>query len=96
MSSILPTDSLNRFKRKTAEYVEQLKATGDPLVLTVDGKAELVVQDVGAYRKMQELLDRAEAVEGIRRGLESMERGEGRPAAQVFEGIRRRHESRGG
>jgi hypothetical protein len=35
-------------------------------VLTIDGKAELVVQDAEAY---QALLDRVEAIEGIQRGL---------------------------
>jgi hypothetical protein len=40
--------------------------TGHPLALTINGKAELVVQDAEAY---QVLLDRAEAIEGIQRGL---------------------------
>jgi acyl-ACP thioesterase len=37
-------------------------------------------------------LDQAESVAGIRRGLASMERGEGRPVTEVFEDIRRRHD----
>lgn len=34
------------------------------------------------------LVDRAEAIEGIQRGLASMKRGQGRPAAEVFAEIR--------
>lgn len=46
------TVSLTRFKQKTNECVEQLKETGQPIVLTVKGKPELVVQDAGSYQKL--------------------------------------------
>ena len=84
-------DSLVHFKENTQEMVDQLKASGQPLVLTVDGEAELVVLAEKSYRRMLALLDRAEAIEGIQRGLDSMSRGEGRPAEDVFEDIRQRH-----
>ena len=71
--------------------VEQLKATGQPMVLTVNGKAEVVVQDVSAYQRMLDLIDRAEAVIGIKKGLESMEKGEGIPADEAFDKFRKRH-----
>lgn len=84
-------ESLTHFKRNTAEVIEQLKATGEPLVLTVNGKAEIVVQDAASYQRMLELVDRAEAIVGIRKGLESAARGEGIPAEEAFERLRRRH-----
>jgi hypothetical protein len=43
------------------------------------------------HQALLELADRAEAIEGIRRGLESMARGEGRPAEQVLEEMRKKH-----
>ncbi len=58
--------SLSDFKRNTLELLERLRETGHPLVLTINGKAELVVQDAEAY---QALLDRVETIEGIQRGL---------------------------
>lgn len=82
--------SLTDFKRNTSEFVEQLKETGRPVVLTVNGKAELVVQDAESYQKLLEALDRTEAIEGIRRGIESMERGEGTPAKEALERIRKK------
>ena len=84
-------DSLTHFKRNTAVLVEQLKATGQPMVLTVNGKAEVVVQDVSAYQRMLDLIDRAEAVIGIKKGLESMEKDEGIPADEAFGEFRKRH-----
>ena len=83
-------DSLTHFKENTREIIEELRVSGQPLTLTVDGEAALVVQAAEPYQRMLELLDRAEAIEGIREGLASMERGEGRPAEEVFEDIRQR------
>lgn len=84
-------DSLTHFKRNTAEVIEQLKTTGEAMVLTVNGKAEIVVQDAASYQRLLELVDRAEAVVGIKKGLESMARGEGIPAEEAFERLRRKH-----
>jgi len=42
-----------------------LKKTGQPVVLTVNGKAEIVVQDAESYQKLLEAKDRMEAIEGI-------------------------------
>jgi len=90
----LATDihSLTDFKRRTAVYIEQIKQTGHPLVLTLNGKAELVVQDAASYQKLLNMLDRVEAIEGIRKGLKSVQEGRTRPVEDVFEEIRREHE----
>jgi PHD/YefM family antitoxin component YafN of YafNO toxin-antitoxin module len=90
----LATDihSLTDFKRRTAVFIEQIKQTGHPLVLTLNGKAELVVQDAASYQKMLDLLDRVEAIEGIRKGLKSVQEGRTRPVEEVFEEIRQEHE----
>ena len=84
--------SLTDFKRRTTDFVGQLKRTGHPLVLTVNGKAELVVQDAAAYQQLLELKERLEAIEGIRRGLEAVQRGQTRPVEEVFEEIHREYE----
>lgn len=78
--------SLTDFKRNTSAYVEKMKETKAPLVLTVNGEAELVVQSAKAY---QELLDRIRQIEeelkktkleslqsAIATGVEQIERGE--------------------
>ena len=52
--------SLSDFKPKTSELIARLKATGDPLVLTINGSAEVVEQDAEAY---QQLLERVETIE---------------------------------
>jgi PHD/YefM family antitoxin component YafN of YafNO toxin-antitoxin module len=47
--------SLTEFHRHRKMHMERLHATGRPEILTVNGKAKLVVQDAAAY---QELLER--------------------------------------
>ena|SRR5882724_11032084 len=76
--------SLSTFKRDTAKLVRQLKKTGRPVVLTVNGKAELVVQDAESYQKLLEAKERMETIEGIKRGLESMKQNAGKPAEKFF------------
>jgi prevent-host-death family protein len=83
--------SLTDFQRNTKEHIQRLKETGRPEVLTVNGKAEIVVQDAASYQRLLELIDRAEAIEGIQKGLESMQRGEGEPAQAVFTRLRKKH-----
>ena len=68
-------ESLTAFKRNTTEYVKRVKKSRNPLVLTVNGKAEVVVQDAASYQEMLELLHRAETIEAVREGLESVRRG---------------------
>jgi hypothetical protein len=50
-----------------------------------------VVQDAESYQQLLDAIDRAEAIEGIRRGLESMERGKGRPAKEFFAEMRQKY-----
>jgi PHD/YefM family antitoxin component YafN of YafNO toxin-antitoxin module len=64
-----------------------MKDTKSPLVLTVNGKAELVVQDAASYQNLMERLEEADTVIGIQRGLEQMRQGLGRPVNEVFSEI---------
>ncbi len=76
--------SLTDFKRNTNHFAKQMKDTGEPVVLTVNGRAEFVIQDAESYQALVERAEQSEVIAGIRRGLEQMKRGEGRPAEDVF------------
>ncbi|MFN5727045.1 MAG: type II toxin-antitoxin system prevent-host-death family antitoxin, partial [Pseudanabaena sp.] len=43
---------LSTFKRNTNELITQMRNTGHPIVLTINGKAELVVQDATSYQQL--------------------------------------------
>jgi prevent-host-death family protein len=90
MGTARPRDvlSLSEFKRGTSDLVDRLRKTGRPVVVTVNGKGALVVQDAAAY---QALLDRVEAIERIREGLADVKAGRTKPARRVFARLRRKH-----
>jgi PHD/YefM family antitoxin component YafN of YafNO toxin-antitoxin module len=71
-----------------------MKETGEPIVLTINGRAELVVQDAGSYQKLLELVNRLEAIAGVRKGLEESKRGEGQPIEDAVREIREDVETR--
>lgn len=88
VADILP---LTEFKRNTADSLKRLKKTGQPLVLTINGKAEIVVHDAQSYQDLLSAIERAEAIQSIRRGLASFKKRKGIPLSQADERIRRKH-----
>ena len=91
MISLDDIQSLTDFKRNTAKYLKKMKKSKGPVVLTVNGRAEIVVQDASAYQEMLERVERAETVVALRQGIEEFERGEVRPAREALEELRRKH-----
>ena len=85
----LPNDiqSLSHFKRNTADLVKRLKKTGNPVVLTINGKAEVVVQDAGAYQRLLELAERAERMEFLGESQADADAGRMVPARQFLESL---------
>jgi PHD/YefM family antitoxin component YafN of YafNO toxin-antitoxin module len=59
--------------------VQRPRGTGHPVVLTINGKAELVVQDAASYQKLLDRMDRLEALDGIKRGRADVEAGQVTP-----------------
>ena len=78
---------LTDFKRNTPEFLRQLKETGNPVVLTINGKAELVVQDATSYQRLFDLAERLETIQAVKESLASADRGEGRPMDDVFDAL---------
>lgn len=83
--------SVTEFQRNLKDYVGQLKVKKGPLVLTVNGRAELVVQNAESYQEILDRLERAEALAGIRRGMEQAGRGEGIALEEAETRLRRKH-----
>jgi prevent-host-death family protein len=77
-------DSLSNFKRNTSEFIDKLKETGKPIVLTINGKAELVVQDAASYQKLLEIAEKLETIESLKPAIAEMKAGKGEPAEIVF------------
>ena len=69
MNVVRDIQSLSVFKRDASKIIKQIKATKEPVVLTVNGKAEVVVQDAESYQKLVEAKERAETVAVLRERL---------------------------
>jgi prevent-host-death family protein len=76
--------SLTTFRRRSGDFMKQLKKTKRPVVLTVKGKAAAVVQDAAAYQRLLDIAAQADAQEGIRQGLDDIAKGRVRPAREFF------------
>ncbi len=83
--------SLSDFKRKTTEFMTRMKKTGNPVVLTINGQAELVVQDAASYQRLLEPAGRAEMMEFLRESREDMEAGRTEPALEALERLGKKH-----
>ncbi len=84
MINLKNIQSLTSFKRNTAESVEQLKQTKSPLVLTVNGKAELVVIGAEEYEEMIQKIEQSETVRAIQTGIAAFEKGEFKAARETL------------
>ena len=91
MIDVREVRSVTEFQRNLKGYVGRLKETKTPLVLTVNGRAELIVQDADSYQELLDRLERAETVAAIRQGMEQFERGEGIPLKQAERRVRKKH-----
>jgi prevent-host-death family protein len=82
---------LTTFRNNSVKMMQRLKKTRRPIILTVNGKPEAVVQDAAAYQRLLDLAASADVNEGIRQGLEDMREGRTRPADEVLEEMRRKY-----
>ena len=83
--------SLSTFKRDTPRLLKQLKRTKEPVILTINGEAAIVVQDVESYQELLDAKEHMETIQGIRRGLESMKAGKGRRSEDFFKEFFSKH-----
>lgn len=88
MLSVRQIHSLTDFLRNHKTYVNRLKETHTPEVLTINGKAELVLLDVESFQNLLDKAEQMETIEAIKEGLAAAERGELKPAEQVYAEMR--------
>ena len=82
---------LTTFRNNSVKMMQRLKKTRRPIILTVNGKPEAVVQSAAEYQRLLDIAVSADVNEGIRQGLEDMREGRTRPADEVFEEMRRKY-----
>ena len=61
--------TVTEFSRKPAEHIKRLNESKRAELLTVNGKAAVVVQDAATYEKLAALAEYAESVQSIRQAM---------------------------
>jgi prevent-host-death family protein len=88
---ITDIESLTTFRRRSGDFMKQLKKSKRAVVLTVRGKAAAVVQDAEAYQRLLDIAAQVDAQEGIRQGLGDAKKGKVRPAREFFAEFEAKH-----
>ncbi|MBV8167465.1 MAG: type II toxin-antitoxin system Phd/YefM family antitoxin [Alphaproteobacteria bacterium] len=79
---------LSQFKSRAPELIRELVETGEPVVLTVNGEAKVVLQDVASYEQTQETLA---LLKILALSNKDVEEGRVRPFREAFSAVRKRH-----
>lgn len=91
MIEVTDIHPLTGFLRDHKSHLERLQSTGRPEVLTVNGRARVVVQDAEAYQKLMDIVDAIETEATLRERIASLAAGEeGIPLEDVLRDMRAR------
>ena len=83
--------SVSAFSRNSGGFMKRLKKTKRPIVLTVNGKAEAVVQDAESYQRLLDIAALGDVREGIRQGKEELALGLDRDFDEFVAEFRLKH-----
>lgn len=78
---------ISYLKANAAEVLEELQAQRQPLVITQNGEAKAVIQDVASYEETQETLA---LLKILALGNQQVEQGKVKPIADVAKRLRAR------
>ena len=83
---------LSDFQRNAKQFIEQLQSSHKPIVLTVNGKASVIMQDAASYQELLDELELARSSAKIRQGIAEVAEGKDRDALEALEELRLKHE----
>ncbi len=78
---------LTEFKRDSARLIAQMRETGQPQILTVNGRPAIVMMDAAAWQSLQDQLEQAQTRVAIREGLDQALMGQGQSVDAVFDAL---------
>jgi prevent-host-death family protein len=82
---------ISYLKAHAAEIVRNLGKQEGPLIITQNGQAKAVMQDIESYEQTQETMA---LLKILALGIRQVEEGKVRPASEVIERLRERQETR--
>lgn len=89
MNFIEDIQTLSEFKKNASKLIKQVRKTKRPLVLTVNGKPAVVIQDPAMYQSIVKDQEYWETVTALKEGLQDIDNHKNWPTQQeAFESIR--------
>jgi prevent-host-death family protein len=82
---------ISYLKAHAGEIVRSLGEQGDPLVITQNGEAKVVMQDIESYEQTQETMA---LLKILALGARQVEKGKVQSSADVIKGLRERRKAR--
>ena len=76
---------ISYLKAHAAEIVRHLSEQGEPLVITQNGEAKVVMQDIASYEQMQETMAMLKI---LALGNKQIEAGKVQPAGKVIQALK--------
>ncbi|MDE1961956.1 MAG: type II toxin-antitoxin system Phd/YefM family antitoxin [Xanthomonadaceae bacterium] len=83
---------ISYFKANAAEVLEKIAISGEPMIITQNGEAKAVVQDIVSYEKTQETLAMLKLLAMSEKDIAA---GRTKPLREVIERLRAKHKARG-
>jgi len=80
--------SVSDFNRKTSEHIKRIQETRKPEVLTVNGKAAIVLVDPESYDEMTQNKEILQSLKNIAIANEQHENSQSKPAKQVLQELK--------
>lgn len=91
MNIVKDIQTLSDFKQNASKIVKEIQETKEPVVLTVNGKAAVVVQDAESYQRSLDEREYNETVAVLRERLKDMDDpSKWIPAEEVFDRLRKK------
>jgi prevent-host-death family protein len=85
MSLSTHVKSISTLKAKAAELIQEARSSGEPFVITQNGEAKAVLQDIASYEQTQETLA---LLKLLALGERQRDAGHAVPAAEAFRQVR--------
>ncbi len=80
--------SLTDFTRNARAYIQQIRDSKSPMALTVNGDAQVIIQDAESFQKMVDELEHSRFIAAMREREAAVRNGQVQDLEQAFSEVR--------
>lgn len=92
MVRISAIDSLTNFQKNAKQFVTHLEETGEPMILTVNGQAKVVLLDAKSYEALMDEVEETRFAAAVREGIRQYEAGNTQLAREALKDLRAKYD----